>query len=286
MSRRVPFFLILVAIAALSISRQAFAWCDSCGANGCCRCPTGQAQCLGSYSSCEEACGLVGPGVGGGSSMPGVQGAFMQGLMNGLMNGARNSLQQRPLTPYQIQQMQIQQQQEQQAEIARQKAEQERQQKIQEYLQEQQQAKKVKEAKLDSEAQDGMGLLGSSSAPALSDQQLIGQNPNNDVADKSDGYQKGYNHAVNCVSRSAGSSCSAGTAQQTISCVQQYNVGYDAGSTKVQIAMKEAYQSGEVAGRNGQLSNGAADPRASGGCRTEWIESYNRGYFSGKHSNQ
>ncbi len=279
-------YIFLIYIAALSIPHKAFAWCDNCGANGCCRCPTGQAQCLGSYSSCEEACGLTTPVVGGGSSLPGVQGAFIQGVMNGLINGVRNSQQQRPLSPYQIQQLQLEQQQEQQAEIARLKAEQERQQKIQAYLQAKEQAKKLKEAKLDREAQDGMDLLGSSPAPTLSDQELIGQSPNNDVRDKSEGYQKGYNHAMNCISRSAGSSCSAGTAQQTILCVQQYNGGYDAGLAKVQLAMKEAYESGEQAGRKGQLSNGAADPRASGGCRTEWIESYNRGYFAGKHSNE
>lgn len=36
----------------------AFAWCTDCGTSGCCPCP-GEAQCLGSASSCEEACGLA-----------------------------------------------------------------------------------------------------------------------------------------------------------------------------------------------------------------------------------
>src|SRR4051812_25918715 len=45
-----------VLFAALLVSPTlAFAWCDNCTGD-CCACP-GQAQCLGSYSSCEEACG-------------------------------------------------------------------------------------------------------------------------------------------------------------------------------------------------------------------------------------
>ena len=202
------------------------------------------------------------------------------------MNGLRNSQVQRPLTPYQIQQMQLRQQQEQQEELEEQRAEQARQQKIQAYLQAKQQAKQAKEEKLDNEAENGLNLLGSSSAATgMTDQQLLGQNSNNDAANKTEGYQKGFDHAINCISRSAGSSCSAGTAQQTISCVHDYNAGYNAGSTKVQALMNEAYQTGESAGRAGQIDNGAADPRSSGGCRTGWIESYNRGYFAGKHSN-
>ncbi len=275
---------IFVFISLLSISHLAFAWCDNCGANGCCRCPTGQAQCLGSFSSCEEACGLVGPtGTGGSSNVwSGAQGAFLQGFMNGL----RNSQTQRPLTPYQIQQMQIQQQQQQQEEIEAQKAEQERQEKIQTYLQAQQRAKQEKAAKLDNEAESGLSLLGATSASTgMTDQQLLGQSSNANDTNTTKGYQKGFDHAINCISRSAGSSCSAGTAQQTISCVHDYNAGYDLGSKKVQALISDAYQAGETAGRTGQVNNGAADSRASGGCRTEWIESYNRGYFAGKHSN-
>jgi len=37
----------------------AFAWCTDCGTSGCCPCP-GEAQCLGSAASCDEACGLAG----------------------------------------------------------------------------------------------------------------------------------------------------------------------------------------------------------------------------------
>ncbi len=191
--------------------------------------------------------------------------------MQGFMNGLRNSQVQRPLTPYQIQQMQLRQQQEQQEALEEQKAEQERQQKIQAYLQAKQQAKQEKETKLDNEAENGLNLLGSSSAATgMTDQQLLDQNSNSATTNKTEGYQKGFEHAMNCISRSAGSSCSSGTAQQTIACVHDYNAGYNAGSMKVQVLLSDAYQTGEAVGRTGQANNGAADSRAKGGCRTEW----------------
>jgi len=55
-----------ILFAALLLSPTlSFAWCDNCNGGDCCACP-GQAQCLGSYSTCEEACG----GGGGRSSAP------------------------------------------------------------------------------------------------------------------------------------------------------------------------------------------------------------------------
>lgn len=53
-----------VLFAALLLSPTlSFAWCDNCPGD-CCRCP-GEAQCLGSYATCEEACS---GGRGGSSS--------------------------------------------------------------------------------------------------------------------------------------------------------------------------------------------------------------------------
>jgi len=49
----------------------AFAWCNDCGTAGCCPCP-GEAQCLGSYASCDEACGLASSSVSASSPAPAV----------------------------------------------------------------------------------------------------------------------------------------------------------------------------------------------------------------------
>lgn len=49
--------LFCMVVLMLCVSSNVFAWCS--GDCDCCRCPSGQAQCLGSYSSCEEACGLT-----------------------------------------------------------------------------------------------------------------------------------------------------------------------------------------------------------------------------------
>lgn len=48
----------IAAVIALLLSTLAYGWCNNCNSRGCCRCP-GEAQCLGSFSTCEEACGLV-----------------------------------------------------------------------------------------------------------------------------------------------------------------------------------------------------------------------------------
>lgn len=57
---------LAVAGLLLFTASYAFAWCS--GDCDCCRCPTGQAQCLGSYSSCEAACGLISESSGSGNS--------------------------------------------------------------------------------------------------------------------------------------------------------------------------------------------------------------------------
>ena len=206
-----------------------------------------------------------------------VEGALMQGLMQGITNGMQNQPPPRQMTPEEIEQQR-------QAEIARQKAEQERQQKIREYQEAEERAKREREAQLDREAQDSFVLLNSGAKPksALSDEDLIGQDKKNKDEKKSEGYQKGFDHADQCISRNAGSTCSAGSAEQTVACVADYNAGYNAAAKKIEIVMKEAYDTGEATGGKGELANGPADPRGVGGCRTQWIEAYNRGYFSGK----
>jgi hypothetical protein len=63
MNRFVKLFCLLGLL--LYPASYALAWCS--GGCACCRCP-GEAQCLGSYSSCEAACGLVSEPSRGGSA--------------------------------------------------------------------------------------------------------------------------------------------------------------------------------------------------------------------------
>ena len=45
----------LILAIALLLPGMALAWCDNCGSGRCCTC-SGEPQCLGSHTSCEEAC--------------------------------------------------------------------------------------------------------------------------------------------------------------------------------------------------------------------------------------
>ena len=186
---------------------------------------------------------------------------MMQGLMQGLVNGMNQPA--RQLTPEEIEQQR-------QNEVARQQAEAAKQQKINNYIETQARLKQEKDAQLEKEAQDSMALLATKKEDPKPDEK------------KSAGYQTAFKHATECISRNAGSTCSAGTAEQTHACVVDYNAGYEAGQKSVQIAMKEAFAAGEAAGKSGKLDDGASDERATGGCRTQWIESYSQGHFSGK----
>lgn len=73
MKNYISLMLYLLAFS----SSAAFAFCEnSCP---CCRCPTGQAQCMTGYSSCEAACGLT----TGGSNAGGVGTTSQQILQQG-----------------------------------------------------------------------------------------------------------------------------------------------------------------------------------------------------------
>ena len=99
----------------------------------------------------------------------------------------------------------------------------------------------------------------------------------------SDFYTKGFEHASQCISQNAGTACSGVAADQQQNCVNDYRAGYESGHRQKVLVLDEAFRIGLGAGTSGALANAASDERAAGPCRTEWIESYNRGYFQGKH---
>lgn len=287
---RAPWVLVVTLLFLLVVPRAAFAACYvtwNCGGSGGCAQLYGAASGRnGPFASCSSfvqrdqvsrcTCEASNGGLGLPTNDPAAAlgAAIGNALVDAILAPAA------PKTPEQLEQ-------ERQDELARQKAAQERAQKIKEYEEAQARAKQEKELQLDREAQDSLALLGASAKakPSLSDEELLALNGKNDEK-KSDGYQKAFNHAVQCISRNAGTTCSSGTAEETAKCVRDYNAGYDAGAKKVEMEMAEAYDAGYGAGSKGAIDNGAADPRAIGGCRVNWIEAYSRGHFAGKEKNK
>ena len=123
-----------------------------------------------------------------------------------------------------------------------------------------------------------LGLMGVESSPGLS---LMTDSPSANQG-RSTAYSKGFEHASQCISQNAGSSCAGASADQQQSCVADYRGGYDSGSIQRNLVLQEAYQAGQGAAARGELANGASDARALGPCRTDWIMAYNNGHFAAK----
>lgn len=104
-----------------------------------------------------------------------------------------------------------------------------------------------------------------------------------DEPPKSNFYTKGFDHASQCISQNAGTSCSGMSASEQQICIDGYRAGYDAGDKQRIMAMEQAFQAGLTAGARGERQNGGADARAVGQCRQEWIQSYDRGHYQGKN---
>lgn len=97
------------------------------------------------------------------------------------------------------------------------------------------------------------------------------------------GFTKGFEDASQCYSQNSSSRCAGVAAEQQQACLQDYQAGYQVGDKQRVRLMQEAGQAGRLAGGRGELANAASNPLAEGPCRVEWIESYNQGYFQGKH---
>lgn len=96
----------------------------------------------------------------------------------------------------------------------------------------------------------------------------------------SQAFTKGFEHARDCISQNSGAAC-AGSKSET--CIPDYRAGYDAGKKDFKLKMAEAFQAGQSAGANGERINGGAHKGATGKCRTEWIQEYDRGYWAGQN---
>jgi len=97
-------------------------------------------------------------------------------------------------------------------------------------------------------------------------------------------FNLGFQDASQCYSQNAGPRCAGAPADQQQACLSDYRSGYQVGDKQRQRAMDEAGRVGQQAGASGKPADAASDPRALGPCRTQWIETYNRGYFKGKQA--
>mgnify|MGYP001606443322 CR=1 FL=1 len=140
-------------------------------------------------------------------------------------------------------------------------------------------------------------LMGVSQAPQLSlmtgDQALqpmtttntqSDQKAANGTAPKSDAFNRGYSEASQCVSQNAGPYCAAMSGPAWQACLTDYRNGYQVGLTEQNRKLGEATQAGLQDGKNGKPDGSFNDPRATGGCRDEWVGSYGNGYYKGRHA--
>jgi hypothetical protein len=97
-----------------------------------------------------------------------------------------------------------------------------------------------------------------------------------------DAFTLGFEDASGCISQSTGARCSAVPRDRAQACFDDYRDGYSAGEVARKLKLDEALKVGQADGAAGRPANGAARPEADGGCRIEWIEAYNRGWFERK----
>jgi hypothetical protein len=143
-----------------------------------------------------------------------------------------------------------------------------------------------------------LGLMGTDSGSGsglglMTDDQAVSASINPDKANqkteqpsqpKPAGFTKGFEDASQCHSQNSGSHCAGVTAGQQDACLADYRAGYSEGDKQRARLMQEAMQAGQLAGERGELANGASNPLAEGPCRIDWIVTYNKGYFQGKHA--
>lgn len=101
---------------------------------------------------------------------------------------------------------------------------------------------------------------------------------------KSGGFTQGFERASQCYSQDSGLYCTGVAVEQQQACLADYRSGYEVGQKQRERLMQEAMQAGHLAGGRGELANGASNPLADGPCRVEWIQTYNQGYFQGRHA--
>lgn len=278
---------VLGVCAALSPSPARAEYADACGAAPWCPCPGGAnaGRCLGSYATCEEACGLTrrgGAGGGGGAGFTPQQQMLLNGMqmmMPSIQQGIHNAIYGDP------------------AAKAREEAERRAREAQERRVREENERRFAeKKARVLGQMDGGSGSLAfkdddepasSASAPAgklaFKDDDAPAA-PAKDAKPRSQEFQKGYDAASRCGSQNAGPACAGVSAAQTEKCVSDYRAGYDVGAKELKAALDRAARKGAEAAGGGRPNGAASEPEADGDCRTQWVEAYNRAYFQAAHS--
>lgn len=268
LSRAVAVFLLSCACPALAVE---------CGTGGMCQCPN-EWRCLAPHATCAEACGLS---VGGGSAAASPSGGFtpqQQLLLKGvqlLFQGSNRN--------------------DSQAKEASERAEAERRRRAHE---EEERGKEESKNRLLGEmlgvdaapdspgGEQGLSPLGAASEEGgslrlMADGEAAKKAPEKpDPRFKIPAFSKGFEAAGQCGSQNAGPYCAGAAAEQQKSCAADYHDGYALGEKDQKALLERAAKKGADAAAGGVQNNAASDPDAQGGCRTQWVQAYNRGYGS------
>lgn len=94
-------------------------------------------------------------------------------------------------------------------------------------------------------------------------------------------FTRGFEHGAGCFSASAGATCSGAAPDQVAACLDDYGRGYGKGAKQKDQRLADAYRRGAEDRAAGRRAAGTAVPDASGTCRIEVIQSYQRGFFGG-----
>lgn len=277
--------LFLLSLLAGASSPAFAVGSDACGTQGWCQCPGGVAagRCLGSYRTCEEACGLTSGGsapalpAAGAGFTPQQQMAVQMGQLGGQMVGQA------------LHEMLFGDPQAAAAQRARAAA-----------LAEQSRQAAL-EKKRDDEATKDRLLGEMIGVDAASDGQTAAQQPDDgsfrlladddagkkdprlhDPRFKSPSFSKGYDAALRCSTQNVGSACADVSGEQSASCINDYKAGYELGRKEQAAVLQRATAKGAGAALSGLPDNAASDPDSGGDCRTQWVEAYHRGYFQSK----
>jgi hypothetical protein len=121
-------------------------------------------------------------------------------------------------------------------------------------------------------------------APLASNSQSVNhQSPLNTKHTKSKAFNQGFHDAAQCVSQNAGPYCANLSGKPWQTCLDDYRAGFDVGNKKQQQKLIEARLAGRHDQQIGKKANAMFDPRAAGGCHTEWVKAYQDGYFRSTH---
>jgi hypothetical protein len=95
-------------------------------------------------------------------------------------------------------------------------------------------------------------------------------------------YQQGLTDGRGCYPSNAFGFCNRYSASEQNFCFDGYRQGFAAGEQIKTQALISAYEQGKRAAQSGQPNDSFNEEQASGSCRVQWIEAFNRGHFEAR----